>query len=60
MPGIAAAQPLHYAVDNVPGSRTWNPSAQTATVGVLIAAGAEPNAVDKSGVTPLHRAVRNR
>jgi Ankyrin repeats (many copies) len=25
-----------------------------------IAAGADPNAVDKSGVTPLHRAVRTR
>ena len=26
----------------------------------LIAAGADPNAVDLGGVTPLHRAVRNR
>jgi ankyrin repeat protein len=26
----------------------------------LIRAGADPNAIDKSGVTPLHRAVRNR
>jgi len=26
----------------------------------LIRAGADPNALDKSGVAPLHRAVRNR
>ena len=26
----------------------------------LVAAGADPNAVDQGGVTPLHRAVRNR
>jgi hypothetical protein len=54
------AEPLHYAVDGAPGSRTWNPSAQAATVAALIEAGADPNAVDKSGVTPLHRAVRTR
>ena len=27
---------------------------------VTVEAGADPNAVDKSGVTPLHRAVRTR
>jgi ankyrin repeat protein len=54
------AEPLHYAVDGVPGSHAWNPGAQSATVACLIAAGADPNAVDKSGVTPLHRAVRTR
>ncbi len=54
------AEPLHYAVDGAPGSRTWNPSAQAATVVCLIDAGADPNAVDQSGVTPLHRAVRTR
>jgi len=54
------AEPLHYAVDGMPGSRTWNPPAQAATVARLIAAGADPNATDKSGVTPLHRAVRTR
>jgi len=26
----------------------------------LLEAGADPNAVDKGGVTPLHRAIRNR
>jgi hypothetical protein len=54
------AEPLHYAVDGGPGSPTWNPVAQAATVSALIAAGADPNTVDKSGVTPLHRAVRTR
>jgi hypothetical protein len=54
------AQPLHYAADGAPGSRTWNPSAQAETVRCLIEAGADPNAEDKSGVTPLHRAVRTR
>jgi ankyrin repeat protein len=54
------AEPLHYAVDGVPGSRMWNPPAQAATIACLIEAGADPNAVDWSGVTPLHRAVRTR
>jgi ankyrin repeat protein len=54
------AEPLHYAVDGVPGSRAWNPVAQAETVTGLIRAGADPNAVDKSGVTQLRRAVRTR
>jgi hypothetical protein len=54
------AQPLHYAVDGAPGSPTWNPDAQAATVAYLIEAGADPNATDRSGVAPLHRAVRTR
>ncbi|HEX7264017.1 MAG TPA: ankyrin repeat domain-containing protein [Candidatus Dormibacteraeota bacterium] len=54
------AQPLHYAVDGMPGSASWDPNAQRATVVALLEAGADPNAVDASGVTPLHRAVRNR
>jgi Ankyrin repeats (many copies) len=54
------AQPLHYAADGVPGSLTWNPGVQAATVTCLIEAGADPNAIDKNGATPLHRAVRNR
>ena len=31
-----------------------------ATIACLIAAGADPNAADLGGTTPLHRAVRNR
>ena len=38
----------------------WNPDAQAAMVEFLIEAGADPNAEDKSGVAPLHRAVRTR
>src|SRR5262249_43116572 len=34
------AEPLHYAVDGMPGSRRWDPHAQGATVAHLIEAGA--------------------
>ena len=54
------AQPLHYAVDGIPGCARWNPAAQRDTVRFLIELGADPNVVDKNGTTPLHRAVRNR
>ncbi len=54
------AQPLHYAVDGIPASPRWNPVAQRDTVQCLVGLGADPNAVDKNGTTPLHRAVRNR
>ena len=36
------AEPLHYAVDGMPGSRRRNPPAQAVTVARLIAAGADP------------------
>ncbi|MFN2635599.1 MAG: ankyrin repeat domain-containing protein [Gemmatimonadaceae bacterium] len=54
------AEPLHYAVDGVPGSSHWNPAAQTAVIECLIGAGADPNCRDNSSVAPLHRAVRTR
>jgi ankyrin repeat protein len=54
------AEPLHYASDGVPGSAAWDPDAQYAVVEFLIRADADPNAEDKSGVAPLHRAVRTR
>ncbi|HTA93626.1 MAG TPA: ankyrin repeat domain-containing protein [Polyangiaceae bacterium] len=54
------AEPLHYAVDGVPHSEAWDPEAQSAIVVFLIGAGADPNSQDKSGVAPLHRAVRTR
>jgi hypothetical protein len=50
------AEPLHYAAD----SNIWNPASQVATIDCLIRAGADPNVSDKSGVAPLHRAVRTR
>jgi hypothetical protein len=54
------AEPLHYAVDGIPGSARWDPASQQETVHCLVALGADPNSVDKNGTTPLHRAVRNR
>jgi ankyrin repeat protein len=50
------AEPLHYAAD----ANHWDPAAQADTIGYLISAGADPNAVDDSGVAPIHRAVRTR
>ncbi len=54
------AEPLHAAAAGLPGSPTWNPGAQAATIAALIDAGADANAGDKGGVTALHRAVRTR
>ena len=50
------AQPLHYAAD----ANRWEPAAQAETIAYLLSVGADPNALDKSGVAPLHRAVRTR
>ncbi|EGF91152.1 ankyrin repeat family protein [Asticcacaulis biprosthecium C19] len=50
------AQPLHYAAD----TNRVLPGAQAETINVLLKAGADPNAIDMSGVAPLHRAVRTR
>jgi ankyrin repeat protein len=50
------AQPLHYAAD----ANHWDPTAQAQTIAYLLSAGADPNALDNSGVAPLHRAVRTR
>ena len=50
------AQPLHYAAD----ANHWEPTAQAETIAYLLAVGADPNVPDKSGVAPLHRAVRTR
>jgi ankyrin repeat protein len=54
------AEPLHLAAVGMPGSRMWNPHPQAATITSLIAAGADPNSVDNSGVAPLRRAMRTR
>jgi ankyrin repeat protein len=54
------AQPLHAAMIGVPGSPSWDPTSQREVIDYLIEAGADPNAPAAGGVTPLHRAVRNR
>ena len=54
------AEPLHYAADGSPGKEHWDPVAQRDVIAYLIEAGADPNALDKSRVAPLHRAVRTR
>jgi ankyrin repeat protein len=54
------AEALHYAADGHPGGDDWDPDAQGELISYLIDAGADPNTIDKSGVAPLHRAVRTR
>jgi len=50
------AEPLHYAAD----ANRWNPTAQAEVIDYLLSIGADPDALDSSGVAPLHRAVRTR
>src|SRR4051812_10124630 len=47
---------LHAAAVGQPGSGMWNPPAQAATIVCLIEAGADPDTLNKTGVSPLHRA----
>jgi hypothetical protein len=54
------AEPLHAAMIGAPGSASWNPACQRDAIVYLIEAGADPDAAAAGGVTPLHRAVRNR
>lgn len=53
-------EPLHAATIGNPGSSHWDPEGQGAVIEYLIEVGADPNAAALGGVTPLHRAVRNR
>lgn len=52
--------PLHYAADGYVSGADWEPERQVRTVRCLLDAGAEIDAQDKNGATPLHRAVRTR
>jgi len=54
------AEPIHEAVTGQPGSPSWDPARQATVIGYLLDAGADPEALAAGGVTPLHRAVRNR
>jgi hypothetical protein len=54
------AEPLQYAADGQPASPRWNPVAEAETVRCLLKFGADPNCLDRSGVAPLHRAIRTR
>jgi Ankyrin repeats (many copies)/Ankyrin repeats (3 copies) len=54
------AEPLHLAAMGTPGAPRFDPPAQATTIICLIEAGSNPNARDKQGVAPLHRAVRTR
>jgi ankyrin repeat protein len=54
------AEPLHYAADGHPGADFFDSNAQREMIFFLIDAGADPDAIDKSGVAALHRAVRTR
>lgn len=52
--------PLHYAVDGYLDGPDWDPQRQVETIRCLLDAGADIQAQDKNGATPLHRAVRTR
>lgn len=54
------AQPIHYASDGGPTAGRSNEHDQADVIHALVKHGADPNAVDNSGVAPIHRAVRCR
>src|SRR6266850_6243243 len=54
------SQPLHYAADGYLDNPFWNGRRQVAMIRLLLKAGANIDAQDKNGATPLHRAVRTR
>jgi hypothetical protein len=52
--------PLHYAADGYSVQPSWDPKRQVKTIEYLVKAGANVNAQDKNGASPLHRSVRTR
>jgi len=52
--------PLHYAADGYINGPDWNAVRQVQTIQCLLDAGADIDARDKNGASPLHRAVRTR
>jgi Ankyrin repeats (many copies)/Ankyrin repeat len=52
--------PLHYGADGYINSPVWNEKRQVKMIQCLLGAGADINAQDMNGATPLHRAVRTR
>ena len=52
--------PLQYAADGYINGAEWDAKRQVRMIELLLNAGAEINAQDKNGATPLHRAVRTR
>src|SRR5207237_10541961 len=52
--------PLHYAEDGYVSGPAWDAKRQVQTIRCLLDAGADVNAQDKNGASPLHRAVRTR
>lgn len=55
-----SSQPLHYAADGYLENPAWDAGRQVAMIRLLLKAGANVDAQDKNGATPLHRAVRTR
>jgi len=54
------SSPLHYAADGYITGSCFDPKKQVMTIRTLLNAGADIEAQDKNGATPLHRAVRTR
>src|SRR5437588_39804 len=52
--------PLHYAADGYITRPAWDAERQVESIQLLLDAGADINAPDQNGATPLHRAVRTR